>query len=277
MRPLQIVERAQAPDNTEFTLGQRGEEWLVSAGGRILMTSRTHHSEDELARLAIERVAAPERVLIGGLGMGFTAAAALRCLTSEARVTVAELVPALVEWNRTHLSALAGNPLQDPRCNVETADVFDVIGRSPATYDVILLDVDNGPIALSSTSNLRLYSARGLRRCLTALRPGGVLGVWSAAPSEAFEHRLQGIGVRTEVVAVPAHPGSRAKHTLFFTHARSASDPAPRAPAERRAAPERPQAQPRERRPRRGTIPQPAGKPRTSTAKPHRTKQKRPR
>jgi spermidine synthase len=117
------------------------------------------------------------------------------------------------------MSHLAGHPLRDPRCEAVAADVFDVIRDSPATFDVIVLDVDNGPIALSATGNQRLYSARGVRQCLAALRPGGVLGVWSAAPSDAFEQRLRGIGQHTEVVTTPAHPSSRSKHTLFFTHA----------------------------------------------------------
>lgn len=231
MRPLQIVERAQAADATEFTLANRGDEWLVTAGGRILMSSRMHHSEEELARRAIARATQPKRVLIGGLGMGYTAAAALQCLPTEGRVTVAELMPSLIEWNRTHLSHLAGHPLRDPRCEVVASDVFEVLRQSLATFDVIVLDVDNGPIALSAEGNQRLYSARGVRQCLAALRPGGVLGVWSAAPSEGFELRLRGIGKQTEVVTTPAHPGSRAKHTLFFTHAPVASEPQPAKPS----------------------------------------------
>lgn len=223
MRPLQIVERAHAADATEFTLANRGDEWLVSAGGRILMSSRMHHSEEELARRALMQATTPTRVLIGGLGMGYTAAAALQGLGPEGHVTVAELLPALVEWNRTHLGHLAGHPLRDARCEVVTADVFDVISRAAGAFDVIVLDVDNGPIALSSESNQRLYSARGVRHCLSALRPGGILGVWSAAPSATFEQRLRGIGTHTEVVTTPAHPSSRSKHTLFFTRAPLAS------------------------------------------------------
>lgn len=247
MRPLQIVERAQTPDAVEFTLANRGDEWLVTAGGRILMSSRMHHSEEELARGAIARATEPKRVLIGGLGMGYTAAAALQCLTTDARVTVAELVPSLIEWNRTHLSHLAGHPLRDPRCEAVAADVFDVLRQSPATFDVIVLDVDNGPIALSAEGNQRLYSARGVRQCLTSLRSGGVLGVWSAAPSEGFEQRLRGIGKQTEVVTTPAHPGSRAKHTLFFTHAPPASAPQPSpssAAKPKNEPPSRPKAKP---------------------------------
>lgn len=227
MRPLQIVERAHGADATEFTLANRGDEWLVSAAGRILMSSRMHHSEEELARRAIARAIEPKHVLIGGLGMGFTAGAALQCLTPEGRVTVAELLPELIEWNRTHMSHLAGHPLRDSRCEAVAADVFDVIRESPARFDVIVLDVDNGPIALSAEGNQRLYSARGVRQCLSALRPGGVLGVWSAAPSDTFEQRLRGIGTQTEVVTTPAHPNSRSKHTLFFTHAPTTASPSP--------------------------------------------------
>lgn len=226
MLPLQIVGRATLPGSGEFTLANRGDEWLVSVAGRVLMSSRMHHSEEELARRALARVESPKRVLIGGIGMGFTAAAALQCLTDSGEVTVAELFPELIEWNRVHLSHLAGHPLRDRRCTALAADVHDVLGRAPGCFDVIVLDVDNGPIAMSSQHNQRLYSARGVRHCLAALRPGGVLGVWSAAPSSAFEQRLRGIGTNTEVVTVPAHPNSRTKHTLFFTHApSSASSP----------------------------------------------------
>jgi len=219
MRPLQIVDGATLPGERPITLANRGDEWLVSVGGRVLMSSRMHHSEEELARRALARVESPTRVLIGGIGMGFTTAAALDCLTESGSVTVAELLPELIEWNRVHLSHLAGHPLRDPRCTALAADVYDVLGRAQGNLDVILLDVDNGPIAMSSEHNQRLYSARGVRHCLAALRPGGVLGVWSAAPSSTFEQRLRGIGTNTEVVTVPAHPSSRAKHTLFFTHA----------------------------------------------------------
>lgn len=229
MLPLRTVDRTLAPDGSEFTLTNRGEEWLVSVGGRVLMSNRSHHSEDELARLALERCPAATRILIGGLGLGFTTATALAGLPETGHVTVAELLPALVEWNREHLSHLANHPLRDPRCEVVVSDVYDVIARSPGAFDVIVLDVDNGPVAMSSESNLRLYSARGVRKCLTALRPGGVLGVWSAGPSTVFEQRLTTMASRAETVTVPAHPNSRAKHTLFFAcgPAREAPRPTP--------------------------------------------------
>lgn len=216
MLPLKTLDRTRLRDGSEFSLAQRGDEWLISVNARILMSSRQHHSEDELALRALERVPSASRVLIGGLGMGYTTATALKHLGPDGRVTVAELVGPLVDWNRAHLGHLCGNPLQDPRCEVEVTDVYDVLGRSAQAFDVVLLDVDNGPVALSADGNQRLYSMRGVRHCLTAVRPGGVLGVWSVGPSERFEQRLRSAGATPEVLTVASRPGSKTKHYLFL-------------------------------------------------------------
>jgi spermidine synthase len=135
---------------------------------------------------------------------------------ADTTVTVAELVPELVGWNRTHLAQLNDHPLDDPRVAVVVGDVFDTIKRSPRTFDVILLDVDNGPVALSSAKNQRLYSEYGVRACHQALRPNGVLAVWSSGPNARFERRLASAGFDVEVLRVAARKGSRARHVIFM-------------------------------------------------------------
>ena len=216
MLETQTIDRAVMGDGTEFVLARRGEEWIVRVGERVLMSSRMHDSEEALAEYAIERAPGPSDVLVGGLGLGFTLRAVLDRVAAHVKVTVAELVPNLVSWNRAHVGALADHPLDDPRCEVVEGDVFDTIKRKPRQFDVVLLDVDNGPVALSSARNQRLYSERGVRSCHSALRPHGVLAVWSAGPSARFERRLAGAGFDVEVMRVPARNGSRARHVLFL-------------------------------------------------------------
>lgn len=216
MQLLETIDRMIADDGSVFTLRRRGDEWVVFVNERVLMSSRMHHSEEELALQALQRVPAAKRVFIAGLGLGYTLRAALDGVGADARLTVAELVPAVVTWNRTHLSALAAQPLADPRSEVIIGDALDVLLATDDEFDVILLDVDNGPVALSQSSNQRLYSARGLRKMLGRLRKGGVLAVWSAAQNPEFERRLQTLTGNAEVVIVNAHKGSRAKHYVFL-------------------------------------------------------------
>src|SRR5688572_18925371 len=147
------IDSVTMSDGTCFVLACRGNEWFVRAGGMLLMSSRMHDSEEALAARAIERVADPRIVLVGGLGLGYTLRAVLDRVPHDGQVTVTELVPAVVEWNRTHVSALAGNPLADPRVKVVVGDVFDTILRAPRAFEVILLDVDNGPVGLSQAQN----------------------------------------------------------------------------------------------------------------------------
>jgi spermidine synthase len=216
MLETSVIDTATSPDGTEFVLARRGDEWFVRVGGMLLMSSRMHDSEVELAARAIERNQNPRAVLVGGLGLGYTLRAVLDRVPRDSEVTVAELVPAIVEWNRTHVSGLAGNPLADARAKVVLGDVFDTIKRAQRAFDVLLLDVDNGPVALSQASNQRLYSHRGVRACFTALRPGGVLGAWSAGPNRRFEERLAGAGFKVDVLRVPARKGSGGQHVLFL-------------------------------------------------------------
>ena len=192
------VERARMADGTEFVLGRHGEGWVIRVGARILMSNRMHGSEEALAQVALARVDDPRAVLVGGLGLGYTLRAVLDAVSAEAQVTVAELVPELVEWNRQHLGVLAGHPLADPRCHVVVGDVYDTLRRSPAAFDVILLDVDNGPQGLTQPKNQRLYGDGGVRTCLAALRPNGVLAVWSAGPNAGYRRRLERYAVDVE-------------------------------------------------------------------------------
>ena len=216
MLESQTIDTAVMADGTQFTLARHGDEWIVRVGGRTLMSSRMHDSEEALAEHALERVENAKSVLVGGLGLGFTLRAVLDRVGPHTRVTVAELVPSLVAWNRDHVGVLADHPLRDPRCEVLVADVFDTIRQSPDRFDVILLDVDNGPVAISNARNQRLYGDRGLRTCRAALTEGGVLAVWSAGPDARFARRLQSAGFDVEVKRVAAVRGSRARYVIFL-------------------------------------------------------------
>jgi len=216
MLESETVDSARVNGGSEFVLARHDEEWIVRVDGRVLMSSRMHDSEEALAEHALERCDDPHSVLVGGLGLGFTLRAVLDQVPADTTVTVAELVPELVGWNRTHLAQLNDHPLDDPRVAVVVGDVFDTIKRSPRTFDVILLDVDNGPVALSSAKNQRLYSEYGVRACHQALRPNGVLAVWSSGPNARFERRLASAGFDVEVLRVAARKGSRARHVIFM-------------------------------------------------------------
>lgn len=212
MRPWVLLDTAAAPDGAELTLYEHGGGYTIRAGGQDLMSSRTHGSEVELARLAgVERPGA--RVLVGGLGMGFTLRAALDHLGPEGRVTVAELVPAVVAWNRGPLGPLAGHPLADARVELFVGDVRAALARGG--WDAVLLDVDNGPEAFTVEGNATLYGRAGLAAARRALRPGGVLAVWSAFEAPAFSRRLEDAGLRAEVVRVRAHAGRGARHVVY--------------------------------------------------------------
>ena len=203
----------------ELSLYRRGDEFAIRVSGDELMNSRLHGSEEALGELACARIAdRPEpRILIGGLGMGYTLRAALQGLNAQARVIVAELMPAVVEWNRGPLGDLAGHPLRDDRVTVREVDVAEILREEHLAFDAILLDVDNGPIALSSNGNNWLYGRSGLRAAFAALRPGGVLAVWSAGPDQAFTYRLEKTGFKVDELTVRARGAlGGARHTIWI-------------------------------------------------------------
>jgi spermidine synthase len=220
MLPWIELDRATIPgDGGELRLKQRGSEFSIMLGSNELMNSRLSGSEEALATLSCERIAGcgNAAMLIGGLGMGFTLRAALGALPADARVTVAELVPAVVDWARGPMAEVHNGTLDDPRVDVHIGDVGGLIRSRRAAYDAILLDVDNGPDGLTRASNDTLYSRTGLRAAMAALRTNGVLAVWSSAPDGAFTRRLKDVGFATEEVNVRAN-GKRggARHVLWI-------------------------------------------------------------
>ena len=220
MIPWVLLDSAQVPGNgEELRLYQRGDEFSIRIIGHgELMNSRVHGSEDALAEHTCARLmgSANPRLLIGGLGMGFTLAAALRHIGNQAQVVVAELVPAVVAWNRGPLGANAGHPLQDPRVTVREGDVARILKSEQQAYDAILLDVDNGPEGLTRKENDWLYGMNGLNAAYAALRPQGVLAVWSAGPDKAFLQRLRKVGFEVDEVRVRAHGKKGARHIIWF-------------------------------------------------------------
>jgi spermidine synthase len=216
----ELLGRARVPGNDgELSLFRRDREFSIRIDGRELMNSRLHGSEETLSELTCARIAdrPKARVLIGGLGMGFTLAAALRRLGPECRVEVSELVPEVVAWNRGPLAHLAGRPLEDKRVTVLEEDVVAVLKQNRTVYDAILLDVDNGPDALSSKGNAWLYSGAGLAAVFAALQPRGVLAVWSAGPDKAFAGRLRSAGFAAEEIRVSARErGKGGRHTIWI-------------------------------------------------------------
>lgn len=209
MKPFVTLAKARTPEGAELTLHARDTHFFLYVNRQPLMGTNASVSEMELARLACARLTAVRapRVLIGGLGFGFTLRQVLELTGPAARVEVAELLPEVVAWNREFLHEVNGRLLDDPRVRIHTGDVFQLIESSPAGhYDAILLDVDNGPIAMVQHGNARLYQAQGFTAITRALKPGGRVTFWSAAPDTAFAKRLTKAGFKVEVVASKAWP-----------------------------------------------------------------------
>ena len=214
MIPWKLLDRAPMPGSgEELRLYQRDTEFSIQAGKYELMNSRLHGSEDALARLACQKITKHPgaRVLIGGLGMGYTVRSALNEVGAKAQVVVAELVPAVVKWNRGFLADLAANPLDDNRVTLHEADVARMIKTARGDYNAILLDVDNGPQELCRKDNHWLYSLQGLKTASAALRPEGVLAIWASGPDRAFVRRVRQAGFDVDEVRVPARGGDRGK------------------------------------------------------------------
>lgn len=212
--------RAGIPGQKEdIILQKRGAEFSIRIAGTELMNSRVHGSEDELARLTCQRIGNKPglNILIGGLGMGFTLAAALEHTGAGARITVSELIPAVIQWNREFLGHLAKNPLDDPRVDVKPEDVAKTIRDRTSFWDAVLLDVDNGPEALTHKGNCQLYNRSGLKASFAALRPGGILSIWSAGDDEDFTLRLKQCGFLTEKKTVRARNSQKGgRHVLWL-------------------------------------------------------------
>lgn len=206
MKPWELIAETRTPDGSDMRLTKQDREYVVLVNGKTLMSSRMHGSEEALATLGCEHVRGAERphVLVGGLGMGFTLRATLDVLPAEAVVTVVELVPAVVEWNRGPLGSLAGNPLEDRRVRIQVDDVGFTLRGNRDKFDAILLDVDNGPAAFTSETNHGLYDNAGVAAAYTALRDGGMLAVWSAWEDRKFEQRLRYHRFVAEVKSVRA-------------------------------------------------------------------------
>jgi len=217
MQPWVVADRGRAPDGSEVLLACRGEEWVVRLGGRLLVSSRVHGSEEALASLALAKLSQRRAILVGGLGLGFTIRAVLDRVPSDARVILAELIPQIVTWNRGPVGHLAGHPLEDARVRTQIGSVFDRIAEATKAFDAILLDVDNGPSSPLHSGNARLYSPVGVQACRNALRANGVLAIWSASPDRRYEERLLRAGFATETHTTSARGAAKGvRHTVLL-------------------------------------------------------------
>ena len=215
----ELIDTAQVPGGEELRLFRHGSDFMIVLDRNELMSTRMSGSEEALATMSCERIAGATKphLLIGGYGMGFTLRAALKMLGKDAKLTVVELVPKIIEWARGPMAELAAGCLDDPRVQLVETDVALLIAGSRGEYDAILLDVDNGPDGLVRDENWQLYSRQGLIAARDALRPGGVLAIWSAGPDPAFANRLRKAGFEVDEVKVRARSnGKGAKHVIWF-------------------------------------------------------------
>ena len=233
MTPRELVGVAEVPGGPPLRLFRRGGDFMIVLDRNELMSSRMSGSEAALGTMTCDRIAgvpAP-RLLVGGYGMGFTLRAVLGVLGADARVTVAELVPGIIDWARGPMAAMTGGCLDDSRVTLMLGDVGAAIDGGRGAYDAILLDVDNGPDGLTRAGNNGLYTPRGLDRARAALRAGGVLAVWSAAPDAAFTRRLRDTGFEVDEVRVRARDNGKGPiHTIWFARAGERAAPWPPLP-----------------------------------------------
>ena len=216
MKPTIKLGTTNTPDGGEMILYQHELDFSIKINGRELMNSRQHESEMELASLGCAHLSdhATPCVLIGGLGMGYTLRRTLDMLGPDASVFVSELLPAVVDWNREFMGQLNNQPLEDKRVEVVTGDIYQLLSQSKSRFDAILLDIDNGPIAIVDSGNQRLYSPAGIQVCRRALRKNGCLAIWSGVPSKAFEKVLMNCGFHVRRYKLKAYSGS-SKKSLF--------------------------------------------------------------
>lgn len=218
MKPRKKIATARTPDGSEMTLYQHGSDFSIKINNQDLMNSRQHESELELARLGCAHLSGHKapRVLIGGLGMGYTLRQALDLLSANAKVVVGELMEAVVKWNQEFLGKLNNQPLEDKRVDLKQGDIVELISRSKSRFDAILLDVDNGPSAMTDSGNYRLYGPDGIQACRQALRKKGCLAVWSAEPSKKFERLLMSCDFHVSRFRVPAYKGSKSESRFVW-------------------------------------------------------------
>ncbi len=219
MTPRELLGTAAVPGGQELRLYRRGGDFMIALDRNELMSSRMSGSEKALALMTLERLGKRTglHMLIGGYGMGFTLRAALAEMDAKAQITLAELVPEIIEWARGPMVDLAAGCLDDPRVRLVMDDVAHVIAAGHGSYDAILLDVDNGPDGLTADANDRLYTNAGLSSAMRALKPGGILAIWSAGSDAAFTRRLQNAGFAVEEVAVKARDnGKGPRHVIWF-------------------------------------------------------------
>ncbi len=224
MKPQRLLDKLITPDGYKLVLYERGGVWSIRVNGYDLMSSRGFGSEEALATLACDRhrLGAQPRILIGGLGMGFTLRAALDCLPPDATVVVAEVFPAVVRWYQEHYGHLTGQALDDPRTEIVEEDVAATIRRATAQpFDLIMLDVDNGPEALTLDRNQDLYGRAGIDRLHSAIVPRGTLAIWSASPDPPFAALLSSRGFAVQTESVRAHAGKGMRHAVFLATRRA--------------------------------------------------------
>lgn len=213
-----LIDEATLPSGEVLTLTQESGYFMVRADGMPLMSNMAHYSEEYMAVIGCEGLKdKPDaRVLVGGLGMGYTARSALDQLGPSGTVVVSEISPTLVEWNRGPLADLADRPLEDPRCELAVGDLVEYIAAEPDPFDAILIDTDHGPDSYCADGNVRLYSRKGLARLRDALKPGGTLVVWSAYQIPSFRHALKRAGLKDDVYRVRSRGTKGGKHTLYI-------------------------------------------------------------
>jgi spermidine synthase len=225
MKPVERLGAARTPDGTELVLYRHDGAYLIRADGVELMSTRRNLSERRLAEVACApfRDTANARVLIGGLGLGFTLRATLDTLAADAEVVVAELVPEVIAWNSNPEYDLSAEAMRDARVRVVQADVIDVLRDHPAAFDAIMLDTDNGPAGMLMSESARLYAAQGIATTIAALRDGGRIVYWSVADDPRFLHALRFAGLTVETLRVRAHDTAGPMHTIYVATRRTAS------------------------------------------------------
>jgi spermidine synthase len=233
LKPIKQIATATTPDGSVLILNQHDNDFTINVDRQELMSSRRHESEVQLAKLGCRNMTRNNQpcVLIGGLGMGYTLRATLDMLKPGATITVAELVPEVVKWNRKYLGELTDNALNDKRVTVKTVDVVELLKESSNCFDSILLDIDNGPAAITNIANARLYNRNGIKIIMNALKEKGCVAFWSSGRDKTFERRLRKFGLVSRFFKVPVYKGAKACPVCILVASREFSSLPPLPPA----------------------------------------------